>query len=156
MPIPSILLWVKSVRRREMGARQTEYCRACQITPDADINRCLFPLSKRNVCGGMRAHKIFRTVLRTSSEITAGNGVMVCFVCVCVCSGVAGQKSLQESQIYWTHGSGRSGGSPQCHGAAMPRGRFSNSPITQLLETSYSLKNSKLETSYSLKNKRGL
>ena len=47
------------------------------------------------------------------------------------------------------------GGSPQCHGAAMPRGRFSNSPITQLLETSYSLKNSKLETSYSLKNKRG-
>ena len=39
---------------------------------------------------------------------------------------------------------------------AMPRGRFSNSPITQLLETSYSLKNSKLETSYSLKNKRGL
>ena len=33
-------------------------------------------------------------------------------------------------------------GSPQCHGAAMPRGCFSNSPITQLLETSYSLKNS--------------
>ena len=39
---------------------------------------------------------------------------------------------------------------------AMPRGRFSNSPITQLLETSYSLKNSKLETSCSLKNKRDL
>ena len=48
------------------------------------------------------------------------------------------------------------GGTPQCHWAAMPRGRFSNSPITQLLETSYSLKNSNLETSYSLKNKRGL
>ena len=46
------------------------------------------------------------------------------------------------------------GGSPQCHGAAMPRGRFSNSPVTQLLETSYSLKNSKLETSYSLKNSK--
>ena len=37
----------------------------------------------------------------------------------------------------------------------MPRGRFSNSPITQSLETSYSLKNSKVETSYSLKNKGG-
>ena len=37
----------------------------------------------------------------------------------------------------------------------MPRGRFSNSPVTQLLETSYSLKNSKLETSYSSKNKEG-
>ena len=35
------------------------------------------------------------------------------------------------------------------------RGRFSNSPITQLLETSYSLKNSKLETSYSFEEQEG-
>ena len=64
--------------------------------------------------------------------------------------------SRQWRFFFFFWGGGGGGDSPQCHGAAMPRGRFSNSPITQLLETSYSLKNSKLETSYSLKNKRGL
>ena len=61
---------------------------------------------------------------------------------------------LQHTNCYSLAMRKERGGSPQCHGAAMPRGRFSNLPITQLLETSYSLKNSKLETSYSLKNSK--
>ena len=65
-------------------------------------------------------------------------------------------QSVRASPVFMPGGGGGGGGSQQCHGAAMPQGRFSNSPITQLLETSYSLKNSKVETSYGLKNKRGL
>ena len=54
----------------------------------------------------------------------------------------------------WETVCGAMGAARNATGPAMPRGHFSNSPITQLLETSYSLKNSKLETSYSLKNSK--
>ena len=90
--------------------------------------------------------------------ISLSHCVCFCFsVCASVCVCHAHMLAHTHRHSSWVHTqAGRfTGGSPQCHGAAMPRGRFSNSPVTQLLETSYSLKNSILETSYSLKNKRG-